>query len=276
MIEFLRRNRVLMTSAFLLLQSLLLLSVGTRGGRRDPVAGVVLEIMRPLQLAITAGVDAAEGIWHSYIDLIGVTRENELLRRRIRELEQQSVHAVEIQQAEKRLEELLRFRSTFAGEAIASQIIGRDPLPWSRTVTINKGADDGIGKNAAVLSQLGVVGQTIATSSHAARVLLITDHNSGVDAVIQRSRARGIVKGALDGGCVMKYLDREASIEAGDLVVTSGLDGIFPKGIVIGEVTEVIPGPRGLLKEAEVKPSAPLEQLEEVLIVTRRGNEEMQ
>src|SRR5256885_311792 len=84
----------------------------------------------------------------------------------------------------------------------------------------------------AVLSPFGVVGQTIATSPHSARVLLITDHNSGVDAVVQRSRARGIVEGALDGRCVMKYLKRGEDAEVDDRVVTSGLDGIFPKGII--------------------------------------------
>ena len=119
MLEFLRRNRVLVASSFLLFLSLLLLSVGARG-RRDPVAGLVLEIMRPMQLAVTAGVDAANDLWRSYVALIGVTRENEVLRRRIRELEQQSVRANEMQAAQQRLEELLRFGSTFAGDAIAA------------------------------------------------------------------------------------------------------------------------------------------------------------
>lgn len=274
MIDFLRRNRVIGTAVLLLLLSLLLLSVGSRG-RRDPVAGIVLEIMRPLQLAVTAAVGAADHLWSSYIALVNVSQENEVLRRRIRDLEAQSVHATEIQLAQQRLDELLRFRSTFSGAAIAAQIIGRDPLPWSRTVTINKGEADGIGKNAAVLSQFGVVGQTIATSAHAARVLLLTDHNSGVDAIVQRSRARGVVKGVLDGGCIMKYLDREASVDVGDLVVTSGLDGIFPKGMMIGEVTEVTSGARGLLKEAKLHPRAPLDELEEVMIVTRDAPEEM-
>jgi rod shape-determining protein MreC len=236
----------------------------------------VLEIMRPLLVVVTAAFGAADDVWRGYINLVNVSHENELLRRRIRDLEAQSVYGTEIQLAQQRLEELLRFRSTFAGDAITAQIIGRDPLPWSRTVTINKGSSDGIGKNAAVLSPEGVVGQTIATSSHAARVLLVTDHNSGIDAIVQRSRARGIVKGALDGGCVMKYLDREVDIHAGDLIVTSGLDGIFPKGMVIGEVSGMNPGPRGLLKEAELTPRAPLEKLEEVLIVTRMPVEEMQ
>lgn len=273
--DFTRRNRILLTSALLLVASLLLLASGSRAGRRDTVGGLVLDIMRPLQLALTAAVDAADSIWNGYVALVGVARENEVLRRRIRELEQQSVHGVEIQQTQKRLEELLRFRSTFTGDATAAQIIGRDPLPFSRTVTINKGSADGIGPKAAVVSQFGVVGQTIATGSRAARVLLINDHNSGIDAIVQRSRARGVVKGALDGGCVMKYLDREAQVEAGDLVVTSGLDGIFPKGIIIGKVTLVGSDARGLLKEVEVAPSAPLDEIEEVLIVTRLPIEEI-
>ena len=121
---------------------------------------------------------------------------------------------------------------------------------------INKGEADGVHKNAAVLSPLGVVGQIMTTGAHSARVLLITDHNSGVDAVVQRSRARGIVEGALDGGCVMKYLKRGEDVEVGDRIVTSGLDGIFPKGIMIGEVTRVMRGNRGLLQVAEVKPDA--------------------
>lgn len=275
MFEFLRRNRILLASGFLLIGSLLLLSSSSRSGRRDAVGGWALDLMRPLQLSLTAAVDAASGIWNGYIALVGVTRENELLRKRIRELEQQAVHAVEVQQAQQRLEELLRFRSTFTGETTAAQIIGRDPLPFSRTVTINKGSADGIGRNAAVLSQYGVVGQTIAIGSRAARVLLVNDHNSGIDAVIQRSRARGVVKGALDGGCVMKYLDREAEVEVGDLVVTSGLDGIFPKGMIIGKVTHVGDDARGLLKEAQVIPSAPLDEIEEILIVTRPPLEEM-
>ena len=149
----------------------------------------------------------------------------------------------------------------------AAQIIGRDPLPWFGTVIINKGDADGVHKNMAVLSPFGVVGQTIATSAHSARVLLITDHNSGVDAVVQRSRARGIIEGALDGRCVMKYLKRGEDVEVDDRVVTSGLDGIFPKGIIVGTITHVTRGNRGLLQVADVKASVPLDRIEEVLVV---------
>src|SRR5262249_30724941 len=151
------------------------------------------------------------------------------------------------------------FRSNIEGDLQAAQIIGRDPLPWFSTVTINKGEADGVQKNMAVLSPFGVVGQTTTISAHSARVLLITDHNSSVDGVVQRSRARGIVEGALDGRCLMKYLKRGEDVEVGDRVVTSGLDGIFPKGVIVGDVTRVTRGNRGLMQVAEVKPSVPFE-----------------
>jgi rod shape-determining protein MreC len=162
---------------------------------------------------------------------------------------------------------------TLGGDVQTARIIGRDPLPFSGTVTINKGERDGIAKNMAVLSPFGVVGQIMAISGHAARVLLITDHNSGVDAVVQRSRARGIVEGGIDGGCLMKYVKRGEDVDVGDRIVTSGLDGIFPKGIIIGNVTRVTRGVRGLLQVAEVTPSVPLDRIEEVLVVRARPEE---
>jgi len=268
MLEFVRRNRVVLTSGSLLLISLLLLSAGSRERRRgDPVAAIVLDGMRPLQATVAGGLDVVAGVWRTYIALVGVKQENERLRLRILELEQQGLRVAEVEETDKRLADLLHFRSALEGDTVAAQIIGRDPLPWFGTVTINKGEADGVGKNMAVLSPFGVVGQTMTTGAHSARVLLLTDHNSGIDAVVQRSRARGIVEGALDGGCVMKYVKREEDVEVGDRIVTSGLDGIFPRGMIIGEVTHVTRGTRGLLQVADVKPVTPLDRIEEVLVI---------
>jgi rod shape-determining protein MreC len=268
MLEFVRRNRIIFTSGSLLLLSLLLLSVGVRTHQRiDPLTGVVLEGMRPLQAVVSAGVDAFGHVWRTYVVLIGVNEENQALRQRVLQLEQQAVRMTEVEHTNQRLNELLQFRATLEGEVQAARIIGRDPLPWFGTVIINKGDADGVHRNMAVLSPFGVVGQTIATSAHSARVLLVTDHNSGVDAVVQRSRARGIVEGTLDGRCVMKYLNRGEDADVDDRVVTSGLDGIFPKGMIIGTITHVTRGNRGLLQVADVQVSAPLERIEEVLVV---------
>jgi rod shape-determining protein MreC len=267
MLEFVRRNRVVLTSGLLLLISVLLFSAGARTQRRvDPFGGVILDGMRPLQRVTATAIEAVAGAWRTYVALVGVNQENQRLRHRIVELEQQAVRLSEVEQTDKRLEALLNLRSSLDGDLQAAQIIGRDPLPWFSTMIINKGEADGVHKNGAVLSPLGVVGQIMTTGAHSARVLLITDHNSGVDAVVQRSRARGIVEGMLDGGCVMKYLNRGEDVEVGDRVVTSGLDGIFPKGIIVGEVTRVTRGNRGLLQTADVKPAVPLDRIEEVLV----------
>jgi len=267
MLEFVRRNRIVLASGLLLLISFLLLSMsaGTRR-RTDPLTGVVLDGMWPLQRATAATAQAFIRAWYAYVDLVGVREENERLRQRVVELEQQARRLAEVEQTDKRLEELLNFRSTLVGDVIVANIIGRDPLPWFSSLTIDKGAADGIQKNAAVLSPFGVVGHTMAVGNHASRVLLLTDHNSGIDAVVQRSRARGIVEGALDGRCVLKFVKRGEDLEVGDRVVTSGLDGIFPKGIMIGEVTRVTRGNRGLLQVADIQPSAPLDRIEEVLV----------
>lgn len=267
--SFVRRNRVVIVSAALLLASILLLSKNARTQAADPVASAVLQVMRPLQVAASAAVDAAAEIWTGYIALVGVRSENERLQNRVAELEQQLIRTAELRAMERRLDQLLAFGTAFQLRAEAALVIGRDPLPWSGTVTINKGLRDGIVEDAAVVARAGVVGRTIATSAHSARVQLITDHNSGVDAIVQRSRARGIVKGGVDGRLVMKYIDREESVVAGDLIVTSGLSGIFPKGIAIGEVVRAWKDSRGLMQEAEVVPVVPLNRIEEVLVVRR-------
>ena len=267
--SFVRRNRVVIVSATLLLASLVLLSKNSRSGTADPVAGAVLQVMRPLQVAASAAVDAAAEIWTGYIALVGVRADYERLQNRVAELEQQLIRTAELRAMERRLDQLLAFATAFHLHAEAAQIIGRDPLPWSGTVTINKGLRDGIVEDAAVVARSGVVGKTIATSPNSARVQLITDHNSGVDAIVQRSRSRGIVKGGVDGRLVMKYIDREDSVIPGDLVITSGLAGIFPKGIAIGEVMRVWKDSRGLMQEAEVVPVVPLNRVEEVLVVRR-------
>jgi len=265
--EFLQRNRVGLAATALMAFSLLLVTASLRSYRSDPVAFIVLEALRPLQGAVAVGWGVVTRAWRTYIDLVDVRAENEILRRRVAELEHQNLRIAEILETDRRLAELLKFRTNFLGDAQAAMVIARDPFPAFGTVTISKGEADGVRKGMAVVSPQGVVGRILTTSAHSARVLLITDHNSGVDALVQRTRARGIVEGSLDGRCSMKYLKREEDVTVGDRIITSGLDGVFPKGLLIGEVTHVTRGTRGLLQVAEVRPAARLETLEEVLVL---------
>jgi rod shape-determining protein MreC len=145
-------------------------------------------------------------------------------------------------------------------------VIGRDATGLARTLVIDRGEADGITKGAAALAPEGIVGQVFLASAHAARVLLIADHNSGVDALVQRTRARGIVQGTAEGGCGLKYVKRTEDVQVGDTVVTSGLDGVFPKGVPIGHVVAVDKQGQGLFQYAEVAPRVDFGQLEELLV----------
>lgn len=268
MLEFLRRNQTLLTSGFLLVLALILVSQSVRNRRiDDPFGAALLESMRPVQSGVTQATSALRGIWRQYFALVGLQRENTVLRRRILELEREAVRVGEIEQTNERLTALLGFRDTLQGPAIAAQVIGKDPGPLFRSFTINRGQSDGVRRGMAVVSPHGVVGQVFTASSHAARVLLITDHNSGIDAVVQRSRARGIVEGALDDGCLMKYIRQGEDVQVGDRVVTSGLDGIFPKGVVIGRIKRLHPRSRGQLMSTDIEPAVPFDLIEEVLVV---------
>jgi len=268
MLGFVRRNRILLTSGALLCFSLFLLSASARApARRDPVARFILDALRPLQVQLTSVRLGVRDAWEGYVDLIGTKRENARLRERIAELDQQVIGLAEIEKTNERLAELLEFRSVLDGKVVTARVIARDPLPWFRTFTVDRGERDGVRRGMAVLSPQGVVGQIAEVSHSAARVLLLTDRNSGIDAVIQRSRARGIVQGALQEGCSMEYLRPGEDVVVGDRVMTSGLDGIFPKGIVVGEVQSLLFRHRGLLRAAIVQPSTPLDRIEEVLIV---------
>ncbi len=268
MLGFVRRNAIFLTSGSLLCLSLFLLSVSARSPtQHDPVARLILDGLRPLQVQLSSIRALFRDTWEGYVDLVDAKGENARLHDRIAALEQQVIGLAEVEKTNERLSDLLEFRSSLEGHVVSARVIARDPLPWFRTFTVDRGERDGIRRGMAVLSPQGVVGQIAEVGQSAARVLLLTDRNSGIDAVIQRSRARGIVQGALQEGCSMEYLRPGEDVIVGDRVMTSGLDGIFPKGIVIGEVSELLFRHRGLLRAAVVRPHTQLDRIEEVLIV---------
>jgi rod shape-determining protein MreC len=139
------------------------------------------------------------------------------------------------------------------------------------SLVLDKGARHGIEPGMPVLAPEGIVGVIAATSAHAARVLLLTDPNSGVDVLVQRTRVRGIVSGRLEQAAILKYVGRAEDVRAGDRIVTSGLDGVFPKGMPVGRVTRVSRDDPGLFLYAEVAPAADTTRLEEVLVAAPGG-----
>jgi rod shape-determining protein MreC len=268
---FLWRNRVPITGAVLLLISAHFLWSGVLPDQRAAKPrGLVMEALAPLQVAAARLADGGAGIFHDYFDLVGVQRENARLRTELAREETQRAQLAELEAENLHLSDMLELKQALALKSAAADVIGGDASGLARTLVLAGGADQGFQAGMAVLSTEGVVGKLIAVGPSSSRVLLINDHNSALDAFDQRSRVRGIVAGVVDDGLVMKYVDRSEDVKSGDTIVTSGLDGIFPRGLLVGEVTSVVREGPGLFLTVNVAPAADFRRLEQVLVVTQR------
>jgi rod shape-determining protein MreC len=248
--------------------AILLMTVQIRTGTRPTfLTRPVIYIYRLTHKWANQAVYRFIEVWEDYIWLVGVKQENIELKAEIERLREINNRYLEYRQENQRLRRLLEFKQQANIMVVPAQIIGKDPSSWFRTVIIDKGSDDGINKNQAVVTHQGVVGHIIETTPSAAKVLLICDQNSSVAVLIQRNRAEGIMVGGRKGRCKINYLARTADIQPGDVVITSGLGGIFPKGLMVGKVTQVKKKSYGLFQDAEVQPEVDFSKLEEVLII---------
>src|SRR5215510_8054633 len=266
--RLLSKYRVILSCGFFLLLSLFLAAVNTRAPYRiDPVGVLLLEVMHPLQVGVTAVSQRTERLWDRYVALWAVREQNEALRQRLEVLEGMAQQTRELGLTNQRLEKLLALREELGVTAVAAHVVGRSSVSWVQTVILDKGESHGLTKGMAVLVPEGVVGRVVSVSAHTARVQLVSDANSVVDALVQRTRAHGIAAGTIEGGCALKYVQRGDEVQVGDQVVTSGLDGVFPKGQLIGTVARVGMKDSRMFQDVEVMLSAELSKVEEVLVV---------
>src|SRR5262245_23629933 len=271
MLEFLRRNRLLATAAlFLLVAAALIVRTSASRSRDDRLGSLFLELMAPLERGAMAVSRAVADVRAGAVDLWRARQEVEDLRARVRDLERDTAGLAEIQLENDRLRSLLEFRRTLRGELLTARVIGHDAWGLSRTITIDQGTGAGVTKNAAVLAPGGLVGQVFLASPHAARVLLITDHNSGVDAVVQRTRGRGIVEATVEGRSGLKLVKRTERMPVGALVVSCGFDGISTPGLPSGHIAAVDKQGQGLFQYAQIEPTVDVDRLEEVLVTLGR------
>jgi rod shape-determining protein MreC len=268
-----RRGRILLV-ALVLLHLVAISHQVDAGGGASLLQTALFTLLTPLQNGVSAIVRGVAGAWTGYFDLRGTHVQNQRLEERLRILEtllQERAHGA--REAE-RLRELLGLKEILPLVTTVAEVVSRDGLPWYRTLTVNKGTDDGVALDAPVISPTGVVGRIIAVGPHAAKVQLLQDRESGAGVLIERSRVTGVVSGQVgfsDSGSrdlVMKYVPDLADVAVGDLVMTSGQDRIYPKGLVVGRVRFVGKG-SGLFKEILVEPSARFDQVEEVLLVKK-------
>jgi rod shape-determining protein MreC len=251
---------------------LFLLSSGTgHKSAWNPVEQLVIEMTAPFQKFTRNMVDAVEEFWLNYFYLVNVRQENLRLRTSVNTLKMENSRYRELLSTHERLDKLLQFKQDTGRPVLAAQVIGLDPTGWFKSVIINKGKEDGLEIDMPVVNAVGIVGRVVSLSPNYAKVLLIIDQNSAVDCLVQRSRDRGIVKGLSTEICKMDYLVKASDIAVGDIVVTSGLGGVFPKGIPVGEVLNVEDITGELFKDIEVRPAVDFSKLEEVLIILQEG-----
>jgi rod shape-determining protein MreC len=275
MLAFLRRNQVPLSCCFCLVLSVYIITAGARGQlKNEPLGAVLMWIMRPLQIAAQGTVNWISGLQDDYDTLAGFRSENERLRRRIQTLEIERQKLLEAQATNSSLKQLLELRSHLPGKAITASIIAHSATSWFKSCLLNKGSADGVHKGMAVVTPLGVVGQVVSVTPRTAKVLLLTDPNSGIDVLVQRTRARGIVSGSLENGTVLKYVKRSEDVQEGDRLITSGTDGVFPKGMMVGVVIKVMKQHIGLFQFIEVLPAVQSARVEDVLVVAAANSAE--
>ncbi len=268
-----RKYQPIVVAAILLIVSLTILSYGAvRLSETGLLRKVVLETAAPVEAAINISRKSLYDVWKRYLFLVGLEDENRRLRSEVAVLNEQLNHYREGYLEGIRLQKLLDIKGSSRYRTVAARVIDSDRTSLFKTLLINKGTSEGLRVGLAVLSDQGVVGRIIETSWHSARVLLLIDENSNIDALIQRSRAQGILQGAGAAGGNLKYISRTEEVLPGDVVLSSGLAGVFPKGLLLGAVTGVDRREGGLFKKIDVAPAVDFGKLEEVMaVITETG-----
>ena len=246
---------------------LILFSSATKTGEQGMGTRTVYRIMRPFQQAVTAVRHRVTGWREHYVTLLRVQQENQVLKKELRELRRERSNLLNAEGENRRLKKLLDLKSRHEFPSLVAQIIGEDAIGWYRTFFINRGAEDGVLPNMPVTVAEGIVGRVVKSSTDMSQVLLITDPNLSIDCRILRTRDRGILSGSLERACVLRYVNLKSDVKPGDDVVTSGLDGVFPRGLSVGKIQSLRKGSQGLFLEARVIPSVDFSAIEEVLVV---------
>ncbi len=272
---FSKKTLMIVGIIILIAVNITVLSISTK--RRNPSydpGRVTLFLFSPFQKTVRQVLSFVEGIWNHYFYLVTVAKQNNELRKTLSITAERNRQLAEIELSNQRLRKLLNFKQTIANRVIPAEVIGKDPSTWFKTIIIDKGRADGIEKGFPVVIHEGIAGQVIEVSHRYSKVLLIIDPNSAVDALVQRTRSRGLIKGGIGGRCLFKYVLRKHEIRVGDIVISSGLDGVYPKGLLIGKISGVIRRNAGIFQEVTVTPNVDFEKLEQVLVMLKEPEPE--
>jgi rod shape-determining protein MreC len=227
----------------------------------------IVFIISTVQSGITSTKEGISRIWNGYINLVRVQEENKRLKKDVETLKAENNNYKEMVYSFERMQALLSFKETAPFKTISARITGKDASNLFKTFTINRGEKDGIKKDMVAIAPEGIVGRVIRTSGRSSLVLLSIDRNSEIAAIIQRTRDEGIVEGKGSSLAHLKYIPTLSDIKEGDAVITSGLDGIYPKGLNIGKVMSVKRGDADLFLERDVLPDTDFSKIVEFLVI---------
>jgi rod shape-determining protein MreC len=275
---FVRFKNALFLIAMLLVQTIALAMQVRRPADAGDPDGRQVRLLRlwanaavtPIErVAHFAGSGMRNG-WADYVDLRHVRRQNEELHKQIETMRVDEAAIVEDALKGRRLEELLAFRERYVGATVAAQVIGTSGSELSRVLTIDKGSNDGLKPDMAVITQDGIVGKLRDVFPSSAQVLEIDDPTSGAGVLLASIRSRAILRGTPTGGLQIGNLTSDSRIKPGEIVLTSGGDQIYPRGLPVGTVESIVPDPeRQPYTDIAVKPAVNLSRVEEVLVITQ-------
>lgn len=268
MIKYLKQYRFYITLFFFILIPVIAIDTSTRSPRNYRFYDrVIVGVTSPIQSVISWSLEKIASSFENYIYLLHTHQDNLALLDENRKLHNTIAGLRETEQENIRLKKLLSFEEKFNLKSVVARVIAKDVSTEFRSIRLNRGESSGIRRNMAVVTDEGIVGRIWRTTSNTSDVVTILDLLSAVDAIVERSRARGIVEGLTDEACQLKYVLRTDDIQPGDILISSGLGGIFPKGMAVGSVSRVNRKTYGITQEVEVKPSVDFSKLEEVLVV---------
>ncbi len=238
---------------------------------RHPEPGLprktVLEVLFPLESAVNVPLKGLIDVWNRYIFLVGLAEKNGQLQAQNSFLREELVKYREGYQEAIRLRSLLKLNESLPYSVLAARVTARNPSSLFKLIIINRGERDGLRAGLPVLASPGVAGRVLETSWHTSRVLLMIDENSNIDAILQESRTHGILQGASPFGCRLKYIAKTVDVKVGEVVVSAGLGGIFPKGLPLGVVRAVSKKDADIFQNIEVSPFVNTADLEEVSVI---------
>jgi rod shape-determining protein MreC len=263
-----RKHHSLIVAAVLLVFSLAFLSYSAvRLSKTGFLRKIILEVSAPVEDAVNLSLKGLHDAWKRYLFLVGLEDENRRLRKQNATLNEQLNLYREGHIEGIRLQRLLALMEHLPNQTVAARVVDRSHTSLFRMILINKGTSDGLRVGLPVMSDQGLVGRITETAWHASQVLLLIDENSNIDALIQRSRAQGILQGAGAAGGNLKYISRSDEVQVGDVVLSSGMAGVFPKGLLLGVVTGASRSGESLFHKIDVTPAVDFGKLEEVLIL---------